>query len=141
MILQTASSAAASPMDALTAFVIAMVALSVAAERVTETAKQWLGSWLNKLNSAGSSAATQALAVVSGIFVVALSGQNPVNVPGFAAYKWGNLRDWASWILSGVLVAGGSAFWNHLLDILKAAKVQKEIAANALLPADAKIAP
>ncbi len=28
--------------------------------------------------------------------------------------------------MSGILASGGSAFWNHLLDILQAAKVQKE---------------
>ena len=141
MILQATAPPAVSPMNALTAFATAMVALSVAAERVTETVKQWANPLLGKLSAAGSSAATQCLAVASGIFVSALSGQNPIGVPGFAAYQWASHRDWASWVLSGILVAGGSAFWNHLLDILKAAKVQKEAAANAALGANAKIAP
>ncbi len=40
-------------------------------------------------------------------------------------------KDWACWLVSGILVSGGSAFWNHLLDIVKAAKVQKEAAATS----------
>jgi hypothetical protein len=40
-------------------------------------------------------------------------------------------------VISGILVSGGSAFWNHLLDILQAAKVQKEKLANSPVPAGA----
>jgi hypothetical protein len=128
------------PINALTLFVTSMIALSVAAERVTETIKQWANPVLEKMSSSGSTAATQCIAVVSGIFVVILSGQNPVQVPGFVAFQPGNPRDWPSWLIGGILVAGGSAFWNHLLDILKAAKVQKEAAVNAVVPETAKIA-
>jgi drug/metabolite transporter (DMT)-like permease len=73
--------------------------------------------------------------------VVGLSGLNPLNFQnlpsgGAAIEHWQN---WLSWILSGLLVSGGSAFWNHALDIVQAAKVQKEQAVNAALPAGQKI--
>ncbi len=31
-----------------------------------------------------------------------------------------------SFLVTGVLASGGSAFWNHALDLLKATKVQQE---------------
>jgi hypothetical protein len=140
MFLDASATATTSPLNALTAFATAMVALSIAAERVTETIKQWAAQKLNRLKPSGSAAVTQAVAMLSGIFVTAMSGQNPLSVPGFSAYAWKNLHDWASWILGGVLVSGGSAFWNHILDILQATKVQKESAANQLLPQGETIA-
>lgn len=140
MFLDAAGSANVSPLNTLTAFVTAMVALSVAAERVTETIKQWAAQQLGKLSPPRSAAATQVVAMLSGIFVTAMSGQNPINVPGFSAYAWTSLHDWASWIFGGILVSGGSAFWNHILDILQAKKVQKESAADQQLPQGETIA-
>jgi hypothetical protein len=119
-------------MDGLTLFVTQMIGLSVASERVTETVKQWLGTALAvKMGADRYSGAIQTLAILSGVFVTALSGLNPLNMPDFKAFDYGNKADWLSWIISGLLVSGGSAFWNHVLDILKAAKVQKEQLANS----------
>ncbi|MGD0789823.1 MAG: hypothetical protein ABR898_17755 [Terracidiphilus sp.] len=120
------------PLGALTVFVTQMIGLSVASERVTETIKQWLGTALAaKMGADRYSAAIQTLAVLSGILVTALSGLNPLTMPSFKPFDWWNRADWLCWIISGILVSGGSAFWNHLLDILKAAKVQKEQLANS----------
>jgi hypothetical protein len=115
----------------LTNFVTAMVALSVASERVTETAKQFLSAGLAKLSANVSSACTQVLAILSGVIVVAFSGMDPLQViPSGAAQNSG---PWLHLAVSGVLVSGGSAFWNHVLDILKATKVQKEATADTAL--------
>jgi hypothetical protein len=124
----------------LTSFVTAMVGLSVASERVTETIKQMFSAFLNRLKPNISSAAVQIVAILSGIFATVLSGLNPINVPGCQPYQWNNHRNWMSWLLSGILVSGGSAFWNHILDLLKAVKVQKEELVNAALPDGSKIA-
>ena len=124
----------------LTSFATAMLALSVASERVTETIKQWASPWLAKLSPARATGTTQFVGVLSGIFVTALCGHNPISFPSFAAFDWSNNKDWLSLLAAGILVSGGSATWNHLLDILKAAKVQKEATVNAL-PGVAKIAP
>jgi hypothetical protein len=124
----------------LTSFATAMVALSVASERVTETIKQWASPWRAKLSTARSAGTTQFLAILSGIFVTALCGHNPISFPSFAAFDWTKYQDWLCLLVAGILVSGGSAFWNNVLDMLRAAKVQKEAAANAL-PGVAKIAP
>jgi hypothetical protein len=71
-----------------------------------------------------------------GIGVVGFSGLNPLDIPRLAS-GWAGLttpQNWLSWILSGLLVSGGSAFWNHALDLVQATKVQKELAVNATLP-------
>jgi hypothetical protein len=140
MIFQTPGTPSGDLYSGLTSFVTVMIALSVAAERVTETVKQMFAGFLNSLKSNISSAVVQIAAIVSGIFVSVLSGQNPVNVPGFQPYQWNNHHNWVSWLLSGILVSGGSAFWNNILDLLKAAKVQKEQLVNAVLPDGGKIA-
>lgn len=119
------------PLGTLTLFVTQMIGLSVAAERVTETLKQWIGPVLTRWSPSRYAAAVQSIAILSGVFVTAFSGLNPLNVPLFKPFEWSNHANWMSWAIGGVLVSGGSAFWNHLLDILKAAKVQREALANA----------
>ncbi len=128
----------------LTTFLAQMVALSVAAERVTETIKQFTQ---NPAPAATPQAAAtrswivQLIAIASGVFVVALSGLNPANINPSKFVAGFDLKDdWTSWLITGILVSGGSAFWNNLLDILKAAKVQKEATANTT-PGAAAIAP
>jgi hypothetical protein len=140
MIFQTPSMLGGDLYSGLTSFVTTMVGLSVASERVTETFKQLFTAFLNRLKPNISSAVTQIVAILSGIFVTVLSGQDPIHTPGFQAYEWTNHHNWGSWLFSGILVSGGSAFWNHILDILKATKVQKEQLANAVLPDGGKIA-
>jgi hypothetical protein len=118
------------PLGALTVFVTQMIGLSVASERVTETIKQWVSPALSRLSPARNAALVQTLAMISGMAVVALSGLNPLTVPKFEAFSWTKPADWLSWLIGGVLVSGGSAFWNHILDILQATKVRKEQIAN-----------
>jgi uncharacterized membrane protein YcjF (UPF0283 family) len=119
------------PFNAWTIFLTQMIGLSVATERVTETAKQWLGPGLSAhLGQDRYNGAIQTIAIVSGIFVTALSGLNPINIPLYKPFDWGNKADWLAWVVTGVLVSGGSAVWNHLLDMLQAAKVQKEQSAS-----------
>jgi hypothetical protein len=125
------------PLGALTLFVTQMIGLSVASERVTETIKQWVAPALNSLSPARNAALVQTVAMISGFAVVALSGLNPMSMPNFQAYAWANPADWLSWLIGGVLVSGGSAFWNHILDILQATKVRKEQVANIAATVDA----
>lgn len=127
------------PLGALTLFITQMVGLSVAAERVTETVKQWIGPWLSKLSKDRYAALIQTMAMVSGVLVVACSGLNPLSIPQFKAYGWASPINWLSWLIGGVLVSGGSAFWNHILDILQAVKVRKEQFANLATTANAAL--
>lgn len=114
-------------MNQITVFLMQMVGLSVAAERVTETIKQWicpiLGKWLS---AQAVSAVVQLVAVASGIFVAALSQLNPLSLKG---------AGWVNWVITGLLTCGGSAFWNHLLDIVQATKVEKQQAAFGVVAA------
>ena len=119
------------PLSGLTLFVTQMIGLSVAAERVTETIKQWASPMLSRWSASRYSGVIQTVAVLSGIAVTALSGLNPLNVPLAQPFAWANRANWLSWLITGILVSGGSAFWNHVLDILKAVKVQKEQLVNA----------
>lgn len=114
------------PLGVLTLFVTQMIALSVAAERVTETVKQWICPYMTHWTPARYAAAIQTIAIASGVAVTCFSGLNPLNMPKVQAFAWSNPPNWLSWLIGGLLVSGGSAFWNHLLDMLKAAKVQKE---------------
>ncbi len=119
------------PFNSWTVFLTQMIGLSVATERVTETIKQWLGPGLPAhLSPARYAGVIQTIAIASGIFVSALSGLNPMSIPKAQPFDWWNHADWLSWAITGVLVSGGSAVWNHLLDILKAAKTQKEQMVN-----------
>jgi hypothetical protein len=132
----------------LTTFATAMAALSVAAERVTSTIKQWFnpkpGSALSFL---GSDWFTQVLAFLSGVLVIWLSGQDPITLIGVGTAQavGGPAAGQGSVSLvhlafGGLLVSGGSATWNHILDILQAAKVQKENTVNSKLPPNQQIA-
>ena len=128
------------PIGFITLFLTQMIGLSVAAERVTEIIKQWVGPWFKSWSAGRYSAAIQCIAVLSGMAVTALSGLNPLRIPQFNAFDWFNHADWLSWFVTGILVSGGSAFWNHMLDILQATKVQKEQMASLATSAAASAA-
>ena len=115
-------------------FLLAMVGLSVASERVTETVKQWVCPRLNPADPNGNTNVVQVIAIGSGILVTALSTLDPLNITHGAPFQWNKPVFWLSWVVTGILVSGGSAFWNHLLDILQATKVQKEQAAYGPAP-------
>jgi hypothetical protein len=82
--------------------------------------KQWV------CPKGGSAALVQTIAIGSGILVTALSTLDPLNITHGAAFALNKREFWLCWIVTGILVSGGSAFWNHLLDILQATKVKKE---------------
>jgi len=113
-----------------------MVGLSVATERATQALKQAIPS---KLTVPGW--AIHLCSFLIGTGVVGFSGLNPLNIHGLTSGPdvLTNPQNWLSWVLSGLLVSGGSAFWNHALDIVQATKVQKEQAVNATLPEGQKI--
>lgn len=121
-----------------TNFLTQMVGLSVATERVTETVKQWISSSPENIQQAARrSGLVQLIAIGSGVLVVAISGLNPMSIPGFTPFSFSR-ESWMSWLVTGLLVSGGSAFWNHLLDILKATKIEKEQAVDATVTAAGK---
>jgi hypothetical protein len=124
----------------LTLFVTQMLGLSIAAERVTETIKQSISGITAGLRAPIQSALTQTIAIVSAMLVVALSHADPMNVvKGACPEGWLHCtRAWENIVFTGILASGGSAVWNHLLDILKATKVDAEQTADTALAAAAQ---
>jgi hypothetical protein len=117
----------------LTTFAMQMLGLSIAAERVTETIKQSISGLTSKLSQPLQSALTQTIAIFSAMFVVALSHADPLGIAKGCA-GWLHCRQGYECIaFTGILASGGSAVWNNILDILTAAKVNKEQSTNAAL--------
>ena len=126
----------------LTAFFTTMVGLSVATERVTETLKQSLCGLTGRLTPSGQAAFYQTLAILSGIVVVGIGHVDPLHISSSWG-TWGqqhvpHFGRLVSILGTGLLASGGSAFWNHLLDIIKATKVNMEQTADNKLAAAGK---
>ncbi|MGH7440304.1 MAG: hypothetical protein ACRENE_31815 [Polyangiaceae bacterium] len=120
-------------MDTLVSFLTSMLALSIGVERIVEAAKGMVPWLRSDPDPAGSQAAhrrlaLQLLAAVAGAVTAALVGPKHFlptltssNPAGYAA---------ASGLL-GMMASGGSAFWNHALDIIGAIKnVKEQVAAQ-----------
>ncbi|HEX4604682.1 MAG TPA: hypothetical protein VH724_11850 [Candidatus Angelobacter sp.] len=124
-------------MSDLTILVTLLATLSVAVERAVEIFKNFI-PYLN--NPMPPGAAENRRRAIMGLIAVAFGtiaayaakGQ----IQGITAAKWlvaADLHDFG-FLIVGFLTAGGSAFWNHVLDILTALKTEKEKVANALAP-------
>ena len=113
-----------------------ILALSVAVERVIEILKGWI-PWLGESSAkpkveAAREGLIHALAAVVGAISAWLCGINPITqlVPNAPNTHWHRAFDY---VIAGLLSSFGSAFWNHLLDILAAIKEGKEAATAALV--------
>jgi ammonia channel protein AmtB len=130
----------------LSSFLSVIAAVSVAVERIVEILKGSLPNfWLfkqpmkNPAQEPLRCALLHVLAGICGTFVAAMSridiwqtlGQSHLLGGTTDPYYW-----WSSFGFTGLLSSGGSAIWNHALDILKAAKVTQEQQAKALTAAN-----
>jgi hypothetical protein len=122
-------------LSALTSFTTLMMAISIAVERMVEVLKGWFpNSRLFKPNTNSTTEAHRCawIHVLSGAcgFVVAAVGNvdifHVLGVSGPKALIGHPVYDVLSWSITGILASGGSAFWNHALDLIKATKVQQE---------------
>jgi hypothetical protein len=120
-----------------TQLVTLLATLSVAVERVVEIIKGMV-PFLGKQLDPGPAenrrrALLQALAVVCGAVAAYMAQGQIVKID---AAKWLVAPDlhYAGFLIFGFLTAGGSAFWNHILDIIGALKTQKENTAKATAP-------
>lgn len=107
----------------LTTLLTSLVALSMAVERIIELLKgivpklithAWPGDW-----EYVRCALLRALSAIAG-YIIAREGD----------MHFLNLSGQFGWLLFGALSSGGSAFWNHLLDIVKAGKIKDEAEAK-----------
>jgi hypothetical protein len=122
----------ATAMQTLTSFLTALIALSVGVERIVEVLKGFV-SWLRKdpdptMDPGGRRAARrrailQILAALIGTGTVFAIGPETFLSTLPLAGPW---QRWAAAVLLGVMASGGSAFWNHALDVLDAVKKTRE---------------
>ena len=121
-----------------TGFVTLMGGLSLAVERTVETIKGFV-PFLNEpitndpKKDARRGAMVRLLAAIVGAFAAAgVQSQVTATAPVLSVSNIG----FTSYIILGLLTSGGSAFWNHILDLLQAMK-QKQAAtpAPAAVPA------
>ena len=78
--------------------------LSVAAERLTEILKN---AWLSKIKV--NPAVYQ---LIAGVFGASLGYASPLVIPSV------NMPLWATAVITGLAVSGGSGFWNTILSTL-----------------------
>lgn len=133
-------------MQTLTSFLTALVALSVGVERVVEVLKGFV-SWLRQdpdpsvdpdgRRAARRRAVLQILAALIGTGTALAIGPERF-FPGLT--EPGDWRRWAVAVLLGVMASGGSAFWNHALDVLDAVKKTREGLAVAQADTNAEAA-
>jgi len=118
----------------LSSFLGTMLALSVAVERIVEILKVMLNN-VPIVRLLFTPAQTQPwenvrcalLYVLSGTIGGILAGYSGVNILPSSHHLY------LSYAIAGLLSSGGSAFWNHALDLMQAAKVEKEQAAVAMV--------
>lgn len=122
-------------MDHLTTFVAAMVALSAGVERIVEMLKGMF-PWLANSANPRRPLVLQVLATVAGGSVAAIVGPN--QFLWFLDKTNNSVSLVGSSVLLGLMACGGSAFWNHVLDIVGAIKTTKESVAKAANPATAR---
>jgi len=121
-------------MEPLTAFLSAMIALSVAVERVVEIIKGMSRRLREdpdpKADPQGKGAARRRLilqalaAFVGAVAALTIGPHNFLRTIPDGGYE-SPIR-WIAAVFLGLMASGGSAFWNHALDIVGAIKSAKE---------------
>ncbi len=121
-------------MDKLSTFFTPMAAMSIAAERVVEIIKGIFPSLAATDPDANKERrrrmTLQLVAALAGI-VVAVAAHDQVNrsLDDFlnsSGDAWGMGLMALKYFIIGVMVSGGSALWNHALDIVGAVKTVQE---------------
>lgn len=125
-------------METITTFITALVALSLAVERVIEVLKGYW-PWLREdVASVGGGsraerrecrrrATLQILSTATGALFAAATGPEHF-MPFFPTTGWSSPERWLESLLLGLIASGGSGLWNHLLDIVESTKKLKETA-------------
>jgi hypothetical protein len=134
----------------LQSFLTTIAAVSVAVERVVEILKQTIGTvpiikWVftNNTDAKQNSwrcAVIHLLSAGIGGAIAACSKITLNFVHAFGSCTGPKCIAVFTYVLIGLLSAGGSAFWNHALDLVKASKVQKEQTAKMAVATTSGIA-
>ena len=118
-------------------FLAIMIALSVAVERIVEILKAMLGG-MPVVRILFEPCKTQNAENVRCAFLYLLSAAIGGLIAGFSNVNVlpGSQHPDLSYAVAGLLASGGSAFWNHALDLMQAAKVAREEVTAALVKQD-----
>ncbi len=116
-------------MNDLTTLITLLATMSVAVERAVEIFKGFI-PYLNQTLPAGSAenrrrAVIQFITVIFGT-VAAYFAKGQIGAIGAAKWLVDPSLHGAGYAIVGALTAGGSTFWNHVLDIIGALKTQQE---------------
>lgn len=119
-------------------FFATMAALSVAVERIVEILKQMFGGFplLDLLFTPRPSQRAEnfrcgCMFLLSSTVGGLIAGFGNIDILPKSGHGW------LSYAIAGLLSSGGSAFWNHALDLIQATKIQKEQVATTLARANA----
>lgn len=113
-------------LDQVTQLVAILAAISVADERIVELLKGYI-PWIattstNPTHESWRRASIQLLAAAVGtVLAWQMKGQLAALLP---------TGPWV-YVVFGLMSSGGSGLWNHLLDIVRATKVNKELQVSA----------
>ena len=122
-------------LDKLAALVSTLLALSLAVERVIEILKGMLAKyWLFREDTESSKEQKRCalIHILSALIGCVIAGLGHIAIIGSWNFEH-YLDNTGNVLLVGLLSSWGSAFWNHILDILKAMKVDKEVKAKLAL--------
>ena len=129
-------------MDDIAKLITMLVAVSVAVERVTEILKQMIPMLADEIkeNKTAENWRKAALQILAGAIGTVIAWQGHLQLASHGG--------WSVYPLIGAMSSGGSSFWNHLLDAVRATKIEKQadaeeksLQAAALKAAAAKPAP
>jgi hypothetical protein len=120
-------------MNSLTQFICSMLALSIGVERIVEILKELIYPLRDDPNqNVSGKLATrrrvtlQILATIAGTITALIIDPHNFISSLPTGEGLGSVARWTSSLLIGLMASGGSAFWNHALDIIAAVKSVKE---------------
>ncbi len=117
-------------MGTLISVVSILAALSMASERIVEMLKKawdWLGKEQPKTDESLRQAAVHLIAAIIGTGLAWLSR---TQIAAMLPADWASHMGWQTYAMLGLMSSGGSAFWNTILDALRAIKIEKSAAAE-----------
>lgn len=116
-------------MNSLTDLITLALALSVAVERVMEILKGLIPALAQQQSNLKLEYLRGAILHLISVLIGALAAYAG-NINFLQRFSSGPSNPWVGYLVCGLLAAGGSAFWNHVLDIVKALKIKDESAAS-----------
>lgn len=118
-------------MATLSALLSVIIAVSLASERVIELLKKWFPNVGKARPDATQESRRQGmiqlLSAVMGTIIAWLSHNQ---LAAMLPESLGHYMGWPTYIAIGLMSSGGSGFWNSILDVIRAIKIDREAKAE-----------